>query len=131
MSDGNRNATGQAYRRPDWLAGRAIVRRAERLRSEWLARSLAGLAGYVRDQWIEPLRRARRRSADLAMLMHLDDSTLDDIGLSRADLLAARYHGAPLGRPVARRHESEDATVVPLSPPRAPAASARDLDAAA
>lgn len=89
----------------------------------------ARLATWVRERWIEPVRRARRRRAELAMLMHLDERTLDDIGLSRADLLAAAYHDVPLERLVAKRRTTAQAKVVPLT--RAPAQPARDLDVAA
>ncbi len=93
--------------------------------------AFARLYAWVRERWIEPVGRARRRRADLAMLMQLDDRTLDDIGLARADLLAAAYQGVPLERLVAKRHAYAEATVVPLVPARAPARSARDLDVAA
>lgn len=123
---------------PDWSEGQRIEARARRARAEWLQGALsgaaAGLVRHVRDQWIEPAKRARRRRADLKVLLGLNERTLDDIGLRRSELRAASLGLIPFEQAVRQKtatHMARVGTVVPMPPTPLPSNQGRDLDVAA
>jgi len=60
------------------------------------ARTLNAVAAFVRAAW-----KARRHRRDVARLLHLDDTGLADIGLTRADVAWA-LAGAPFDDPSTR-----------------------------
>jgi uncharacterized protein YjiS (DUF1127 family) len=64
------------------------------------------------DRWlVEPRQRARRRRAQLDMMLSLSGRTLADIGLLRADVQAISWGGVPAHQLGARR-AATTATVV-------------------
>jgi hypothetical protein len=118
----------------DWSEVQEIEARARRARAEWLHGALSGLVRHVRDHWVEPARRARRRRADLKVLLGLNERTLDDIGLRRSELRAASDGLIPFEQAVRQKsdaHMERVGTVVRMPTKPLPAAEARDLDTAA
>jgi hypothetical protein len=65
-------------------------------RGAGLALFAAGLAGVFAP--LAPGRGVRRRNAELAALLELDDHLLADIGLDRDAIARARRTGGPLAR---------------------------------
>lgn len=123
---------------PDWSEGQRIEARARRARAAWLHGALsgaaAGLVRHVRDQWIEPARRARQRRADLKVLLGLNERTLDDIGLRRSELHAASLGMIPFEQAVRQKtatHMARVGTVVPMPARSLPVDRDRNLDFAA
>lgn len=123
---------------PDWSEAQRIEARARRAQAQWLygvlSGATAGLVRHVRDHWIEPVRRARRRRAELKVLLGLNDRTLDDIGLRRSDLRAASDGLIPFEQAVRQKsavHMERVGTVVRMPPKPAAAGEKRNLDAAA
>lgn len=110
-----------------------IMVRARAERAAWLRGIIRGAAGglarHLRDHVLEPARRARRRREDLKVLLALDDHTLDDIGLRRIDLQAARLGLVPVERAVARQAAAQlDRVGTVVTFPAAGPAPARDRD---
>lgn len=118
----------------DWHAIEQAVARARRLRAEAFAehagRTARALAGWA-ARAIGAVARMRQRRADTRALMTLDDRLLADIGLSRTDIKAAVYNGAPLR--AAQRDEGHGPAPIHRLATRQPAPSApeRHLDRAA
>lgn len=103
----------------DWQAVEATIARARRLRAEAMAgrlRLVAQVAGRFAMRLVEGLFGTRRQRADTRALMALDDRMLADIGLSRDDIKAAIYGGAPLR--AVRQHTVEAAAEVHTLPVR-------------
>jgi len=121
------------YRILDPVEVQRITREAERLRAAILAdgaRRLFGpLVRHLAEHGVAPVRRWYRRRRDLRLLRRLDDRTLADIGLERADLEAVRL-GRVQFRP-ASRPRTGSGRIVPLKREPRPASGAGDLDRAA
>lgn len=122
----------------DWSKIERIEAGARRARAEWLHQMVSGaaasLARLVRDHWIEPAKRARRRRADLKALLSLDERTLADIGLRRSDLHAASLGLVPFSQAIKQKtavHAARVGTVVQMPAKTSSANQDRSLDAAA
>ena len=80
-------ALATPYRTIGWVEQRRVMREAERLRAEAVRDALRGLwRGILRLG--EAVRRSEQRRGSLQELLALDDHTLADIGLHRAELQA-------------------------------------------
>lgn len=130
---------GRPVAMPEWSEVERIEALARRARAQAMRELVAGAAGalvrHVRNHWVEPARRARQRRADLKFLLGLDQRTLDDIGLQRADLRAASLGLMPFEQAVRQKgavHMGRVGTVVRMpARPSPDAGPSRDLDAAA
>ncbi len=85
------SAAAARFRSPEWHEIQRAVLAGRQLRAEWRQQHAARLIGHVKERWLAPARKALRRRADLKALLALDDRTLADIGVRRAEVQGVLY----------------------------------------
>lgn len=83
--------------------------------SDW-KQGVAALISHLKTRWLAPVLQVVRRRAELRALLALDDRTLADIGVRRAEIQGVLYGVLSWNEMVAQRDERRlmPATVVRL-----------------
>jgi uncharacterized protein YjiS (DUF1127 family) len=116
-------ATVGRFRSPEWHEVERAVLAGRRLRAKWMRQQAARLIGHLKERWLGPARQAKRRRSELKALLALDDRTLADIGVRRAEVQGVLYGVLSWNQLVSERDDRRllPANIVRLERSEAPA----------